>query len=187
MTDTFDVHAELHQRGPVDGCRECEINRTHATAIAHAATEHGGVALIPRDVMTAIQESTRLTWCEFVDGNTTGVSIVRHDKTAKLLQLVKERHGQQVTVQEMMFHTGAADGTVYGIIRDNPLNFRKVGIGTYIVIDEAAVRAAAKSTASAPGLAAAGRGGADDADAAAADVAAFLAPTRRTFAGPAPA
>lgn len=188
MTDTlFDVHAELHRRVPADSCRECEINRAHATAIAAAAAEHGGAALIPRDVMTAIQESTRQLWCGFAENtSSSGAPVVRHDKTAKIMQLVKERHGQIVSVQEMMEYAGAADGTVYGIIRDNPLNFRKEGIGTYIVIDEAAVRAAAKSAASAPGLPAAGRGAADDADTAAADVAAFLAP-RRTFAGPAPA
>lgn len=180
---SWDPHVELHRRVPADTCAECDINRAHAAAIANAAREHGGAALIPRDVMAAIQEATRQMWCGFAEsGAASGEPVVRHDKTSKMMQMVKERHGTEMTVQEMMDYTGAADGTVYGIIRDHPLNFRKVGIGTYVVIDEAAVRAAASGA----GLPAAGRGSADAADVAAADVAAFLAP-RRTFAGPAPA
>jgi hypothetical protein len=77
---------------------------------------------------------------------------------------------------------------VYGLIRDMPLNFRKVGTSRYFVIDAVAARAAAKAAASAPGspaAASAAPDGATDDDAAA--IAAFLAPVRRTFAGPAPA
>lgn len=189
----FNPHTAFHQTGRTDpdnlnGCPECAINVSHQDRFDVLVAEFGSPDQIPVTEMVTLQESTRMLWLGFTNSVTASDTHgPKRDKTTKMEQFIKEFHGKEATLQEMMDYTGAADGTVYGLIRDMPLNFRKVGTSRYFVIDAVAARAAAKAAASAPGSPAAASAAPDGATDDAAAIAAFLAPARRTFAGPAPA
>jgi hypothetical protein len=127
----FDVHAELHQSEDRETCEECQINRQHAERWAAAGPD--------RDVR-ALQEQHRLDWIEWADKRQPEGTGPLHDKEAKIKAFIVEHHRQDITLQQLMEETGAAQGTAYSYIREMPDSFRKVGTSRWRVTDPVRAR-----------------------------------------------
>lgn len=126
---------------------EQRINQAHKDRYYAAAAECGGdIHAIPKEVREQLNEQLRQDWLDFYNG----VRVEDHspkkrkDKSARLAAFVKANPGLQVTPQDLVKQTEAAIGTVYAWMSDNRSLFRKLGAGTYLIVDEGAERAAAK-------------------------------------------
>lgn len=129
---------------------EARINQAHKDRYAEAAEAYGGdIYAIPKDVREKLNEQLRQDWLDFYNGVRVEDRSPkkRKDKSARLAAFVKANPGMQVTPQELVNKTEAAIGTVYAWMSDNRSLFRKLGAGTYLIIDSDAERAAAKGKA----------------------------------------
>jgi hypothetical protein len=127
----FDAHAELHQSEDRETCEECQINRQHAERWAAAGPD--------RDVR-ALQEQHRLDWIDWTDKRQPEGNGPLHDKEAKIKAFIVAHHREDVTLQQLMEETGAAQGTAYSYIREMPDSFRKVGTSRWRVTDPVRAR-----------------------------------------------
>lgn len=140
---TWDAHAALHQTGvESDACSECAINTKHAERWAEALA----LGPVTDAQATIIAEANRQDWIAWRPTDDTPKT--RHDKAQKIEAFVVAHHGEEVTLQQIMEETDAAQGTAYAYIRDMALSFRRVGTSRYRVTDT--VRTRAETLAGAP-------------------------------------
>lgn len=136
----WDPHV-LHQPGPPEDCSECAINAKHAARWAAALADGPMTDSMSRD----LSEQHRQDWCSW---RPVSEPTVRHDKFAKISTFIVAHHGEEVTLQQVMDETDAAQGTAYAYIRDLALSFRRVGTSRYRVVDP--VRARTEALAGSP-------------------------------------
>jgi hypothetical protein len=127
----WDAHAELHLSDDRETCEECQINARHAERWLSAGPD--------RDVR-ALQEQHRQDWVEWTDKRRPEGTGPTHDKEAKIHAFIVAHHREDVTLQQLMEETGAAQGTAYGYIREMPESFRKVGTSRWRVTDPVRAR-----------------------------------------------
>ena len=141
---TWDTHTALHQQGEPDTCPECAINAKHAERWAEALA----LGPVTDAQATILAEQNRQDWIAWYDGPSGGEPTTRHNKAQKIEAFVVTHHEEEVTLQQIMEETDAAQGTAYAYIRDMALSFRRVGTSRYYVTDP--VRARAEALAVSP-------------------------------------
>jgi hypothetical protein len=139
---TWDAHVALHRPGPEGDCVECAINQRHVDRWA----EYRLVGEVSTVKERELSELHRQDWIDWY--STPSEPIVRHDKMDKIKAFVIAHHGEEVTLQQIMDETGAAQGTAYAYLRELSLSFRRVGTSRYRVSDP--VRARAEALAGSP-------------------------------------
>lgn len=148
----FDPHILFHQNGKETDsaeCRECIINADHKERFRALIAEYGSpFGPQPKIVLSMFDAAAAITMKEATEFaklnlNDDGTPVIRHDKTQKMNQFVVAHHGEEVTLAQIIEGTEAASGTVYGLIRDMPLSFRKSGMSRWRVSDPVKARAEA--------------------------------------------
>lgn len=134
---SWNAHEALHQDSSEDECGECAINKRHTDRWAEARAA-GEVTFTQARVMAELHRQDWVEWKPRIV-----VPIVKHDKLVKIKSFILSHHGEEVTLEQIMVETEAAQGTAYSYIREMSLSFRRVGTSRYRVSDPGRARAEA--------------------------------------------
>lgn len=126
---------------------EADVASNHEARWAEALEQFGDKFAVPMPLVHTLQEANRQDWLQFYENGNDDPNRPRRDKTARMMQFVKDNVGQTVSPQGLADAAEAAIGTSYAFIDANRFMFRKVGTGQFLILDTVGDRAAAKSGA----------------------------------------